>query len=358
MCLLLQNYALLEANKIVIIILFYLRKVEINMATVQGLDLSYCQPNVNFNQVKKDGYKFVILRAGYGHALTAPNQFDPTFNKHYTNAKAVGLGVGAYWYSYAVSADDARNEAKAFIKALSGKQLDYPVYFDIEERSQFDKGMSFCDSIIDAFCTEMKNAGYYAGVYCSTYWYSNFVSKTIRDKYPCWIAEYGSRCNYTGSYGIWQDGLTYLSGTGNVDHDYCYVDYPTIIKNGGYNGYPKPVAKPAPTPTPATPATPAKKTVEELAREVIAGLWGAGNDRKNKLTNAGYNYTEVQNKVNELLGIKPTTPNAPKKKSVDEIAREVIQGKWGAGVERISKLTKAGYSYTLVQNRVNQLMKK
>lgn len=90
-----------------------------------------------------------------------------------------------------------------------------------------------------------------------------------------------------------------------------------------------------------------KKTVDELAKEVIAGKWGNGTDRKNRLTKAGYNYSEVQKKVNELL----------KKKSIDTIAKEVIQGKWGNGTDRKNRLTKAGYNYREVQNRVNQLLK-
>lgn len=90
-----------------------------------------------------------------------------------------------------------------------------------------------------------------------------------------------------------------------------------------------------------------KKTVDELAQEVIAGKWGNGADRKNKLTNAGYNYSEVQRRVNEILN----------KKSVDIIAKEVIQGKWGNGTDRKNRLTKAGYNYREVQNRVNQLLK-
>lgn len=92
-----------------------------------------------------------------------------------------------------------------------------------------------------------------------------------------------------------------------------------------------------------------KKTVEELAKEVINGQWGAGEERKSKLTKAGYNYNAVQSKVNELLKVKNL-------KSVDVVAKEVIDGKWGNGDERKKKLTAAGYNYTEVQNKVNQLM--
>lgn len=124
--------------------------------------------------------------------------------------------------------------------------------------------------------------------------------------------------------------------------DYCYTDYPTIVKNGGYNGYKKA--------TTSIATTVKKKTVDELAKEVIAGKWSAGDERKQKLTAAGYDYSKIQARVNEVM-TKPTL------KSVDEIAKEVIQGKWSNGDERKQKLTSAGYDYGKVQARVNELMK-
>lgn len=100
-------------------------------------------------------------------------------------------------------------------------------------------------------------------------------------------------------------------------------------------------------------AEPAKKTVDAIAKEVIDGKWGNGADRKNRLTAAGYNYAEIQAKVNEIVtGKKP----APKKKTVDELAREVLAGKWGNGSARKKALTDAGYDYAAVQKRVNELM--
>ena len=104
----------------------------------------------------------------------------------------------------------------------------------------------------------------------------------------------------------------------------------------------------APKPTP-TPSTPAKKSVDEIAKEVINGKWGNGSDRKNALEKAGYNYNEVQTRVNELCGAPSN------KKSVDTIAREVIRGDWGNGADRKNKLEKAGYNYNEIQKRVNEL---
>ena len=97
---------------------------------------------------------------------------------------------------------------------------------------------------------------------------------------------------------------------------------------------------------------PSKKSVDELAREVIRGEWGNGSDRKNSLTKAGYDYDAVQNRVNEIL----TVTSAPSKKTVDELAREVIRGEWGNGSERRVRLTQAGYDYDAVQARVNEIL--
>lgn len=102
-----------------------------------------------------------------------------------------------------------------------------------------------------------------------------------------------------------------------------------------------------------TPPTTGTKTVDELAREVINGKWGNGADRKAALAAAGYDYAAVQARVNEILAGASSTPS----KTVEELAKEVINGKWGNGAERKQRLTEAGYDYAAVQARVNELMK-
>lgn len=98
-----------------------------------------------------------------------------------------------------------------------------------------------------------------------------------------------------------------------------------------------------------TAATTAKKSVSEIAKEVIAGKWGNGDDRKKKLTEAGYDYNAVQKEVNKQM-------SGSSGKSVTELAKEVIAGKWGNGEERKKKLTAAGYDYAAVQKKVNELL--
>lgn len=111
--------------------------------------------------------------------------------------------------------------------------------------------------------------------------------------------------------------------------------------------------KPTPTPAP-TPSN--KKSNTEIAKEVIAGKWGNGAERKQRLEAAGYDYAAVQKEVERLLKEKKE-PAKPAKKSVDEVAREVIAGKWGNGVTRVRLLTKAGYNYYTIQKKVNELLK-
>ena len=299
---------------------------------LKGIDVCGYQGNIDFKKVKAGGVDFVIVKAGYSTSTV------DTWEINFANAKNNGLKVGAYWYSYANSVEQGIAEAKAFIAALKGKQLDFPVYLDLEEASQFNKGREFCTQLVEAFCGELEKAGYYAGVYCSAYWFTNFVDEKVREKRPAWIADYRGECGYTGTYGIWQYDAADVEGVQyTCDRDWGYTDYSEYIKKNGLNGYTK---ETAPSQT--------GKTVDELAREVINGLWGNGQERCDRLTAAGYSYSDVQAHVNELL--------YPTKKTVDEIADEVIRGIWGNGDERYRRLTEAGFDYYQVQRRVNAIL--
>ena len=110
--------------------------------------------------------------------------------------------------------------------------------------------------------------------------------------------------------------------------------------------------KPAPA-APSKPSTPAKKSVETVAREVIAGQWGNGADRMNRLTAAGYDPNAVQAKVNELCGVGSAPAPAV---NIDAVARDVINGKYGNGTDRMNRLRASGYDPNAVQARVNQML--
>ena len=212
---------------------------------IKGIDISTYQRNVDFKKLKAAGVNFVILRAGYGNALAYPNQYDDMFESHYKNAKAAGLNVGAYWYLYATTVSGAQQEAKSFLKALKGKKFEYPVYIDLEERSQFNTGRTNCSNMVRAFCDILENAGYWSGLYISRNPLQNYITPEVANRYSLWVAEYASKCNYNGQVDIWQytSSARYNGFNGNLDGDYSYKDYPTLIKNAGKNGYTKPAEK-------------------------------------------------------------------------------------------------------------------
>lgn len=213
---------------------------------VQGLDISSCQgKNLDFNAIKKAGYTFVILRINEWSNVIKDNVIDSCFEAYYTKAKLAGLKVGAYWFTYANTVDYVAYEANKCISWLKGKQFEYPIWFDLEREQQFNQGMSFCDACVDTFCNALSKAGYYVGVYCSTFWYTKCVSESVRKKWPCWIAEWSSKCTYKGPYQMWQNGTAYVANcgvAGGIDHDFSYEAFEKIIKAGGYNGFPKPKA--------------------------------------------------------------------------------------------------------------------
>jgi lysozyme len=197
---------------------------------------------IDFQKVKNSGIQFVIIRAGYG-----TKGKDAFFESNYKKAKAACFHVGAYWYSYADSFKEAGEEADAFIRALSGKQFDYPVYLDMEEKSQLQAGRDFCSGLIRTFCSRLEAAGYFAGFYTSSSYVQAVVTEEVRKRYSFWCAQWARRCSYAGSCGIWQySSKGIVPGiSGRVDLDYAFQDFPSVIVKGGFNGYAAPSAKQA-----------------------------------------------------------------------------------------------------------------
>lgn len=208
--------------------------------TKYGIDVSRHQGTINWQKVKTSGKAdFVILRAGYGKLLS---QKDVCFEQYYAQCKALGIPVGAYWYSYAVSEAEARQEAEVFLKVISGKQFEYPVYFDIEEPAQFALGRNKCSAMAEVFLDTLEKAGYFAGLYMSKSPLETYMTEKIRRRYAVWVAHYGvEKTSYSGQFGMWQksDSGSVDGISGKVDIDECYLDYPTLIRSAGYNGFPK-----------------------------------------------------------------------------------------------------------------------
>lgn len=227
------------------------------MATTKGIDVSNVpegQRNItvdSWKKIKAAGYSFVILKAGGSDASDEPGGFykDAVFEKNYTNAKAAGLNVGAYYLvgrSFATTAA-GKEHANKFIEILKGKQYEFPVYLDIESmyfKASNKKGNT--DAAV-AFIKALQDAGYWAGIYASTVsGFQEVLDDSRLQPYAHWVADYRGKCYYTGKVGagIWQSGQrTDIPGiSGKVDVNTCYVDYPTKIKAKGLNGFKKSAA--------------------------------------------------------------------------------------------------------------------
>ena len=207
-----------------------------------GVDISAWQGSaVNFEKIAADGYSFVILRAGY-----AENE-DTTFEDNYKRAKSAGLDVGAYLYSYADTTEEALREATAMKQWLKGKQLEYPVYYDLED-PETHGGLSkeALTNIALAFLDEMAKDGWLVGLYSCKSWLENKMDTAkICKTYECWMAHFVSDGTYNiydrydEVYGMWQyspsgsvDGVE-----GGVDMNVAFKDYPAICRQFGFNGY-------------------------------------------------------------------------------------------------------------------------
>ncbi|MBQ3052110.1 MAG: glycosyl hydrolase family 25 [Clostridia bacterium] len=300
------------------------------MSNLKGIDVSKYQGTIQWDKVKPN-IDFAILRCGFGSDIT--RQDDVCFERNVAECERLNIPFAVYLYSYATTEQKIDSEIAHTLR-LIGSHKPFYVYFDMEDNSTTKLGKAKLTAFAKRFCEGIKAKGFKVGVYANQHWFTNYldVAELHRSGYSIWCAKYSSaKPNIAAPYDIWQysskgrvDGIN-----GNVDMNYMYND----VRN-------------------VTVSTPIKKTVSELAQEVLAGKWGNGQERKEKLTQAGYDYNAVQKEVNKLA----TKTTAPAKKSNEEIAREVVQGKWGNGATRKKKLTNAGYNYSAIQKLVNKMM--
>lgn len=222
-----------------------------------GIDISRWQGDFNFNKALQEGVKYVIIKAG---GADDGLYKDPRFGENYKKAKAAGLGVGAYFFGMADTVDKAKQEAAYFAELLKGKQFDYPVFYDVEGAPQAAAGIATLSEVVRTFCTAMEDYGYWCGFYTNLDWYKHHLNGAdLAERFSFWCAAWMSECPCSDAQ-MWQFG-----GSVNVirdntvagvvcDQDYCFVDYPTLIKQKGKNGYGK-----TPTPAPEPKPEPIKK---------------------------------------------------------------------------------------------------
>lgn len=197
-------------------------QVTVADSAVLCLDISTWQGDyVDFERVKADGVSCVIIRLGFGREY---DQMDSRFVMNYNKAKAAGMKVGVYWFSYATAADEAYLEADACLHCLGGRQLDMPIFYDLEyEPAIYNMSGSEYTQMAVNFCTVVRQNGYRAGVYSSAAdWDYLLYTDTLRAAdISIWNAHWAS---YTPiDCDIWQ-----FTENGTVDGVDGYVDLSLI----------------------------------------------------------------------------------------------------------------------------------
>lgn len=306
---------------------------------LNGIDISSWQGNIDVSKVPAD---FVIIKATGGKGYV-----NPYCDSRFQLAKKSGKLLGVYHYAHELGLQgSAVEEADYFLKHASGylKGDAIPI-LDWESDNKTD---------VQWALTWLKRVEEKTGIKPWFYTYTSVLQsanfKPIGDAgYGLWIANYGTDARINGykqpnppvSKGFeltacfQYSSNTYLSNyTGRLDANVFYGDSKAWKAYATPKGK-QPVAESKPAPKPV------EKTIDQLAKEVLAGKHGNGDARKKSL---GSKYAAVQKKVEQLLA----------KKSIATIAKEVIAGKWGNGTQRTQRLKAAGYDASKVQAEVNK----
>lgn len=279
-----------------------------------GIDTSRHQGNFDFAKAMQEhNVEYAILKiGGADDGLYMDSQFENSYNK----CVKAGLPKGVYFFGHAMNMEEAKKEADYLIGLLKGRQFEYPIFYDVEaDMLTLDKNTltEICLYVLRT----VQTAGYWVGIYTSDSHFEYNVDDTKLKGFSHWVASYSATepvLESGSQLQMWQFGGTLNLIRSNkingqtVDQNYCYVDYPTLIKAKGLNGLVKEQPKKEePKPQVKLPS------VEVVAKEVWAGKWGTNPQRQSKLTEAyGAEFAKaVQDKVDELYGPKPVSKPTP-----------------------------------------------
>ncbi len=259
------------------------------MSEVLGIDVSHYQLDIDWTKVARSGKQFAVLKAMYEAQSHRPDEY---FEANYQGAGRNGIARGVYIFIASASLKDPEGDAKALLRILNGRSLEYGIWLDYESDVLKKQGAHRIYDLTQIYAKQFRAAGYYTGIYCNRDWYFNVIDRRLWDEYDFWIARYPK--NDVGSYNpnstlkpsykqavAWQYSSkgTVPGIRGNVDLD---VDYDGIVNLLAKDPY--------------------KKSYEEIVQEVIDNKWGTKDtnpSRQKLLTMAGYDYDIIRRMVNE-----------------------------------------------------------
>lgn len=204
------------------------------------IDASRWQGDIDFAKVKESGIYGVIIKcASSANIFTV----DSHFEENYKKAKAAGLKVGAYFFSYDCSAGDAKQSAKRVAELLKGKQFELPVFYDIENANETQKNMAPYELVemVRAFCKTLESYRFFVGVYSyASLFIEKLNAKELAKEFVLWVADYRESADHTliNTAGLWQytSKGTVNGISGPVDLNYMYRDF-AEIQTLGFNGF-------------------------------------------------------------------------------------------------------------------------
>lgn len=234
-----------------------------SLTNKKGVDIGDHNGDVDFGKLKAAGFEFVMIKCGIGSDIT--DQDDIWFERNVRKAEKAGMPWGAWLYSYALNEHQAKSELAHILRLLKGKKPTMPIALDVEDDDNYRKNHGGWNYNNVTACTRivldgLRKAGYYPMLYTGFDEIENYISPDIWKNVDLWFAHWARECGYKGTnLAIWQYGgetnlidTPYIKGiNGPIDKDLCYKDYPTIIKNGGYNGWKKPASDSSSSSTPA-----------------------------------------------------------------------------------------------------------
>ncbi len=197
-------------------------------STVDGIDVSKWQPNVDWNAVKNSGIDYVIIRAGYRGYSTGALVEDPYYRSHINGAIAAGLDVGVYFFTQAITVQEAVEEASFALQLTQGYNLKYGITFDTEYQSggrANNISASLRTQITNAFCDTVRAGGKTPMVYASKSWFLSNLDYHAISHNRIWLAHYTDQTDFPYRYDMWQyTSQGSVPGVpGNCDKNYSYL---------------------------------------------------------------------------------------------------------------------------------------
>lgn len=200
----------------------------------RGIDVSSYQGKIDWHKVKPY-IDFAIIRCGWGNDYT--KQDDVYFERNVKYCKDLKIPFGVYLFSYATNLDDAKSEVRHTLRLIKDKKLEYPVFLDVETKRQMSLPKEELIDIVEHYCKEIENAGYYVGIYSSLNRFKSNLNSKRLDQFDKWVAEWSEHFTYDGNAGMWQN-TSYEEIPGiksRVDGDVAFIDYPKVIRDANLN---------------------------------------------------------------------------------------------------------------------------